>query len=362
MKAVAIFPHERKIGLVDHPEPSLSGSRQVKIRMLEVGICGTDREIATFQYGIPPEGYEYLVLGHECLGEVVEVGKDVSGLVAGDLVVPTVRRPCAAACAACAAGRQDFCLTGQYRERGIVREHGFLTGFIVENERNLNRVPQDLRRVGVLAEPLTVTEKAFDQALAIRSRLPWIKGGAEAGTALVLGAGPVGLLAAMKFQVEGYKTFVYSRGSEPGKTTLVEQIGAAFIDSEDVAPNQLEAACEGRIVLVFEAMGAPDLVFEVLRQLGRNAIFVFTGIPRHANPIPVDTSALLYNLVLKNQVILGTVNAAPFHFRTAISDLGIFSNRFPGVLPKLVTERFAIERFREPLAQNIGIKNVIAFD
>src|SRR5690348_13152301 len=132
MKAAAIFPCQRKIELVEHPEPPLSDGRQVKIRMLEVGICGTDREIATFQYGIPPQGYEYLVLGHECLGEVVEVGKSASGFAVGDLVVPTVRRPCAPACSACATSRQDFCLTGQYRERGIVREHGFLTGFIVE--------------------------------------------------------------------------------------------------------------------------------------------------------------------------------------------------------------------------------------
>src|SRR5690242_18896996 len=176
MKAVAIFPRQRKIELVDHPEPLLSGSRQVKIKMLEVGICGTDREIATFQYGIPPEGYEYLVLGHECLGEVVEAGRDGSCLVVGDLVVPTVRRPCPSACSACSAGRQDFCLTGLYLERGSVRALVFHAGFIVAHEQNLNRVPQILRQVCMLAEPLTVTEKAFDQSSAIRSRLPWIKG------------------------------------------------------------------------------------------------------------------------------------------------------------------------------------------
>src|SRR4051794_4880517 len=131
MKALGVFPQRKKIELVEHPEPELIATDQVKIRTLEVGVCGTDREIATYQYGEPPETDEYLILGHECLGEVVETGAGTSRVKAGDLVVPTVRRSCAENCWACDAGRQDFCYTGHYRERGILKAHGFLSELIV---------------------------------------------------------------------------------------------------------------------------------------------------------------------------------------------------------------------------------------
>jgi threonine dehydrogenase-like Zn-dependent dehydrogenase len=363
MKAVAVFPRHKKLELVEHPEPGELSRRQVAIRVLEVGVCGTDREIATYEYGVPPDGSDYLILGHESLGQVTEVGRDVTSVKAGDLVVPTVRRRCAGLCAACDAGRQDFCCTGLYRERGIVGDHGFLTERIVEEESHLNLVPAALRDVAVLAEPLTVTEKAFDQIEAIQSRLPWHSARAADGApghALVLGAGPVGLLAAMKFKVDGYQVWVYSRGSEKEKPPIVAEMGAHFIDAESVEPAELGPLCLGRIDVVYEAMGAADVAFGVLQQLGRNGIFVFTGIPRRSNALGLDTSALLYNLVLKNQVVLGTVNAAPCHFRTAIADLTGFSAKFPDALRKLISKRHPMEGFEEPLSSSAGIKNVIA--
>jgi glucose 1-dehydrogenase len=269
MKAVAVFPRQKKVELVNHPEPGPLSSDQARVRILEVGICGTDREIATYEYGLPPSGSDYLVLGHESLGEVVETGRSVTRLKPGDLVVPSVRRPCRERCAACAAGRQDFCLTGHYRERGILGDHGFLTENIVEQEENLNFVPRTLEEIAVLAEPLTVTEKAFDQIAAIQSRLPWLnRSAARSGQdsnspqrALVLGAGPVGLLAAMKFRAEGFEVCVYSRGSELVKPPIVREIGAHFIDSESVSPPELGPLC-GQIDVIYEAMGGADLVFQ----------------------------------------------------------------------------------------------------
>jgi glucose 1-dehydrogenase len=372
MKAVAVFPHQKKLELVDHPEPGSLAGDQVGIRILEVGICGTDREIATYEYGLPPQGSDYLILGHESLGEVFETGRAVTRLKPGDLVIPTVRRSCPELCPACAAGRQDFCYTGHYLERGIMGDHGFLTETIVEQEANLNLVPRALQDIAVLTEPLTVTEKAFDQIADIQSRLPWVdRGAVDPGSTrpgqvarqiqrvVVLGAGPVGLLAAMKFRAEGYDVWVYSRGSEAVKPPIVSEIGAHFIDSESVSPSELGLLC-GQIDVIYEAMGAADLAFNVLEQLGRNGVFVFTGIPRHSHPVPLNTSSLLYNLVLKNQVVFGTVNAAPCHFQSAIADLGVFRTKFPGAVRKLITNRFPIERFNEPLSSNAGIKNVIA--
>jgi threonine dehydrogenase-like Zn-dependent dehydrogenase len=168
MKAVGVVPGRREVELIDHPMAVLSASNQVRFKMLEVGICGTDKEICTFVYGEPPAGFDYLVLGHEALGQVVEVGAGVSGLKPGDLVVPSVRRPCPHAhCAPCRSGLQDFCYTGDFTERGIKMTHGYLTEYVVEEDAYLNYVPSELRDVAVLVEPLTVAEKAMSQVSVV---------------------------------------------------------------------------------------------------------------------------------------------------------------------------------------------------
>ena len=146
MRAVGVVPGEREVRLIEHRTPKIAGANQVKIRSLEVGVCGTDREICTFVYGSPPDGFDYLVLGHESLGEVVEVGSGVSQFKPGDLVVPSVRRPCSHAhCLACREDKQDFCYTGDFTERGIKMTHGFLTEFYVDEEKYLTGVPPELR-------------------------------------------------------------------------------------------------------------------------------------------------------------------------------------------------------------------------
>ena len=368
MKAIAVFPGDKKVALIQHDEPEITEKDQVKIRMLDVGICGTDHEIVSFDYGTPPKGSPYLVIGHESLGEVVATGKQVTNVKPGDLAVLTVRRPCPEMCPACAVGRQDFCYTGDYSERGIVRHHGYLTEYVVEHAGYVNPVPAELRDVGVLTEPLTIAEKAYEEIETIQQqRMPWAcpdeTGGRQScHTALVLGAGPVGLLGAMKLIIEGFRTFVYSRGSETEKPPLVQAIGATFLSTDSVMPKDLPAACGAQIDVVYEAMGAADLAFSVIRELGRNAIFVFTGVPGRKNPIPVDTAMIMRDMVLKNQLILGTVNASPTHFQNAIADLGRFRAKFPDAVAKLITRRYAIEEYEQPLSGHRGIKNVISLD
>jgi threonine dehydrogenase-like Zn-dependent dehydrogenase len=181
-------------------------------------------------------------------------------------------------------------------------------------------------------------------------------------TALVLGAGPVGLLGAMKLVIEGFRTFVYSRGSETEKPPLVQAIGATFLSTDSVEPKDLPGACGAQIDVVYEAMGAADLAFAVIRELGRNAIFVFTGVPGRKNPIPVDTATIMRDMVLKNQLILGTVNAGPIHFQNAIADLGKFRAKFPDAVANLITHRYPIEEYRQPLSSHDGIKNVISLN
>lgn len=356
MKAAAVFPQQGKVGLVQHEAPALLSPTEVKLRMLEVGICGTDKEICSFKIGTPPPGFDYLVLGHESLGEVVETGPSVSRVRPGDLVTLAVLRPCSHAwCPACRAGRQDFCVSGDFTERGIKEQHGFLTEFVVDDEQYMHAVPRELREVAVLVEPLTIAEKALIQADLIRQRTSW-----NGSRAVVLGAGPVGLLGAMALVLRGFNTYVYSR--EPAhdlRAGLTEAIGAQYICSQAVSIPQM-AAEVGNIDLVYEATGAAQMAFEVLGCLGYNSIFILTGVPGHSGPVHIDTDVILRNLVLKNQVVLGTVNSGHDAFAAAIRDLGVFAARWPKALAHLITGRYPIERFCDLVTgQTDGIKNVV---
>lgn len=174
MKAIAVFPAQKQVQLIDAPEPALRGPQDVKLKMMDIGVCGTDKEICSFEYGTPPQGSDHLILGHESLGQVVEVGAQVKTLKPGDLVVTIVRRPCGDPhCVPCRVGRQDFCVTGGFKERGINGLHGFMTEKVVDEERFMNLVPAELRDVAVLAEPLTIAEKSLFQVWDIQARLPW---------------------------------------------------------------------------------------------------------------------------------------------------------------------------------------------
>src|ERR1700686_2230390 len=174
MKAVAVFPARREVQLIDQPEPGIQSPTQVKVRVLDVGVCGTDREITSFLYGTPPDGSDYLIIGHESLSQVVGIGEKVTTARTGDLVVLTVRRPCPhPSCIACRSGRQDFCYTGDFTERVIKQRHGYMTEFVIEEESYLTVVPRELRDVAVLVEPLTIAEKSLTQLWQIQARLPW---------------------------------------------------------------------------------------------------------------------------------------------------------------------------------------------
>lgn len=366
MKAVGVFPAERRFEVIDHPEPGITSANHVKLRMLEVGICGTDKEIVSFEYGNPPAGSHYLILGHEALGEVVEVGSAVRGFQPGDLAVPTVRRPCSQlTCAACRSGRQDFCFTGGFTERGINAQHGFMAEYVVEDALNINPVPRKLRDVAVLVEPLTIAEKGMAQLWQVQQRLPWTQNSPEQPRgeglrAVVLGGGPVGLLGAMKLVLEGFATYIYSL-SPPGSDLpgMAASFGAKFIPAETVSVAQL-AELVGNIDVVYEATGVSSLSYEVLKYLGTNGAFILTGVPALRGPKSVDADLIMRNQVLKNQVVIGTVNAGKQSFADAITDIGEFYKRWPKAVGSLITHRFPIDDVREPLSGKAGgIKSIL---
>ncbi len=368
MRAVAVFPANQKIEVVDHPEPELASATDVLLEILDVGVCGTDREIARFDYGTPPTGSDYLVIGHESLGRVVEVGKGVTRVEPGDLVVTMVRRPCGhPECRSCAAGRQDFCFTGDFTERGINGRHGFMTERVVDDQRFMHVLPPELREVGVLVEPLTIAEKALIQVWDVQERLPWTMAGQPEGDergqrAVVLGAGPVGLLGALALVIRGFDTWVYSlepEGSE--KAQWVESVGARYVSSQSTSLATLKERV-GNIDLFYEATGAVSVSFDALSILGTNGVFVFTGVPGRKGPINLEADDLMRNMVLQNQLVFGTVNAGPDAFEASVADLTRFYQRWPKQVAALITGRFAPEEAKELLVgPSSGIKRVVSF-
>jgi len=371
MKAVAVFPGPRQVTVIEKDAPRISEPDQVLLRMLDIGVCGTDKEICSFEYGTPPDGDDHLVIGHESVAEVVEVGSAVERLRAGDLVVPSVRRPCPqSGCLACQSGHQDYCYTGSFSERGIKEAHGYMTEYVVDRERYMNVVPPDLREIAVLAEPLTIAEKALGQILWImQHRPPWLHPRTPAGerglglSALVLGIGPVGLLGAMTLATAGFTTYVYSREMRPSpRIDLVDAIGARYVSSQATTFPQL-ADQIGNIDVVYEAAGQSHFALQAVGVLGTNGIFVLTGVPGLQALVESDPARLMRDMVLKNQVLLGTVNAGPEAFASALRDLDAFRRHWPAVVATLIAGRYPPEQAPELiLGRPAGIKSVIAFD
>ncbi len=371
MKAVAVFPGSRQVKVIKAEEPRISAPDQVMMRMLDIGLCGTDKEICSFEYGTPPTGDDHLVIGHESLAEIVQVGSAVERFRAGDLVVPSVRRPCPhPGCLACRSGHQDYCYTGDFRERGIKEAHGYMTEYVVDHERYMNLVPPDLREIAVLAEPLTIAEKAIAQIFwMMQHRPPWLDPqtpGQERGrglSALVLGIGPVGLLGAMTLATAGFTTYVYSREVPPNpRIDLVRAIGATYVSSQDDTFPDL-AAQIGNINLVYEAVGQSHFALQALQVLGTNGIFVLTGVPGLQAFTEADPARRMRDMVLKNQVVLGTVNAGTDAFASALRDLAAFRQRWPAVVRTLIAGRYPPEQAPDLiLGRPAGIKSVIAFD
>ncbi|HEX8949630.1 MAG TPA: glucose 1-dehydrogenase [Dissulfurispiraceae bacterium] len=355
MKAIAISSDEKALQTIDRPEPSISSPYDIKLRILEVGICGTDREEVAGERGTPPEGKEYLVIGHEMFGQVVEVGAKVIRVKPGDYAVFTVRRGCGK-CLPCAMNRSDMCRTGGYKERGIKSMDGYETEYVVDKEQYVIRVPAELRSVGVLVEPLSIGEKAITEAVNIQqTRLPdapaapdWLNG----RKCLVAGLGPVGLLAAMALRLRGSEVYgldiVDSKSARP---EWLAAIGGHYIDGRDVRPDKVDEKV-GKMDLIFEAAGIAALEFNLLDALATNGVYVLTGIPGGNRPLQVPGDQLIRNLVLQNQVMLGSVNASQGHFQMAVDDLMKARLLWGERVDRLITNRFHYTDFPDALLKH----------
>ncbi len=359
MKALVVEPPRPGVALRDVPRPGLAAGA-VRVRVLEVGICGTDHDIVEGAYGTPPDGRSDLILGHENLGVVTEIASEGVGFAPGDLVVATVRRGCGE-CRFCRTGQSDFCETGRYRERGIRGLDGYLAEEYVERPDYLVHVPASLRDVAVLLEPMSVVEKAIAQGEKVLERKEPTPGipADRPRRALVAGTGAIGILAAVVLRLKGYDVVAIDRhGETTPAATILRAFGARHVD----AAAGLGGVGQRAFDLVVEATGSSTLDVALFDCLAVNGTLVLTGIPdAAAPPAPVATGRLFRELVLANQAVVGSVNANRTYFEQGVADFASAERRWPGTLGRLITSRRPIDQFADVLAQRTGgaIKHVL---
>jgi threonine dehydrogenase-like Zn-dependent dehydrogenase len=337
MKAIAVFPGKpNSVHLADLPKPSVDdvpNGRGVLVRVLNVGVDGTDKEINAAEYGAAPPGFEFLVIGHEGFGQVEAVGPNVTEVAPGDYVVATVRRPGTSIYDA--IGTNDMTTDDTYFERGINLRHGYLTEHYVDDAEFIVKVPQGLRDVGVLLEPTTVVEKGIAQAYEIQRRLRvW-----RPRKAAVMGAGTIGLLATMALRLRGLDVTVFGKTKRPYQNSdLVEALGARYLSTEET-PIAEGAKRHGPFDLVFEATGFSPIVFESLLALGKNGVLVLSSVTGGDRKVEVPADRINLEFVLGNKVMVGTVNANREYFEMGVRDMAHAEASWPGWLSRLLTHK-----------------------
>ena len=324
MQALVVTPGEpHSVRVAEHPVEAAESA--VLVRTLEVGVCGTDREISEGIFGVAPGDERALVLGHELLG-VVE--HDGHGFSRGDLVTATVRRSCRR-CVACEEGAPDSCLTGDYRERGI---------------------PRALGRLGVLAEPASICARGLRHARAIGNRQPW-----RAERALVIGAGAIGMLVTYLLRLEGLDVWTAAL-DPPGspRARLVEASGARYVASRETPLEDLRDEVGG-FDLVVEAAGDAQVMAATLGLLRRSGVACLLGIDPRERTVELDGPTIGLDAVLENRVLFGSVNAHREDWVAAVNGLARARERWPEALESFVTLRVPLDRFGEAF-EHRGVK------
>jgi threonine dehydrogenase-like Zn-dependent dehydrogenase len=335
-------PHSTRVD--ELPEPTEHG---VLLRVLEVGVCGTDREISEGLFGVPAQGTS-LVLGHESLA-VVE--RDGHGFGKGDLVTATVRRSCHH-CVACDEGAPDSCLTGDYSERGITRLDGFARELVVEDPAQLIPIPAGLGRLGVLAEPTSICERALRHALAIGGRQPW-----QLERALVVGAGAIGVISTYLLRLAGIE--VWTASLEPNNE-LVTASGARYVSTKETTLGELRAETGGFDLLI-SAVPDAQVMADSLGLLRRSGVACLLGIDGRPQAVSVEGPVLGLDAVLENRVLFGSVNAHRQDWLAAVESLDRARERWPEELEAFVGRRVPLDRFAEAFAYR-GVKATLVLE
>ena len=358
MKAIAVLPGTPgSMHLREVPRPDLSdvpGGRGVLVRVLAVGVDGTDKEINAAEYGMAPPGDDYLIIGHESFGVVEAVGPQVSEFRPGDYVVASVRRPGTSIYDR--VGLQDMTTDATYFERGINLRHGFLAEYFVDDAQFIVKLPPALRDVGVLMEPTSVAEKAIGQAFEIQRRLRvWTP-----RRALVLGSGTLGLIASLILRLRGLEVVTMGRTTRPYlNADLLEAIGATYRSTAEHSVGSASAD-HGPFDLIIEGTGYSPLVFEGMDVLAKNGVLVMVSVTGGERTVEVPADRINLGFVLGNKVAVGSVNASRADFERGVQDLAQGELQYPGWLARLLTHPVdGLERHAELLGALTGGSGVI---
>ncbi len=346
MKAITVQPLTPGSARLEQvPDPDVRDG-SVLVEAVAVGVCGTDVEIVEGKYGWAPPGKQRLILGHESLGRVIDPGP-TGGWQRGDLVAGIVRRPDPVPCANCGVGEWDMCRNGQYTERGIKQIDGFMSErWRIEPEYAV-KVDRSLGLLGVLLEPTTVVAKAWEQVAAVGQRAYW-----QPRTALITGAGPIGLMAALVGRQVGLDVHVFDRAQSGPKPQLVRDLGASY-HTGSVANLPLEPD------VIVECTGVGQVIAESIRKVASSGIICLTGVGSGGRAIGDATADVAAAMVLQNNVVVGTVNANKRHWYRAGQSLARADRKW---LERLITRREKPEAFASALhRQPDDIKVVIQF-
>ena len=342
MKAIGVYPGQKdSVHLAELPMPSLEdfpNGRGVLVRLLRCGVDGTDKEINAGEYGAAPDGYDFLTIGHENFGRVEAIGSNVTEIAPGDYVVATVRRRGTSIYDQ--IGTYDMTTDEVYFERGVSRRHGYMTEFYVDDPEYIVRVPDGLRDIAVLAEPLSVSEKGIIQAFEIQRRLKvW-----QPRKAAVLGAGTIGLMATLILRLRGIDVTVFGRTRAPYlNSELVEALGASYLSTQDRPLRE-----NGGFDLIYEATGFAPIVFEAMEALGKNGVLVLASVTGGNQTVEVPAAKINLEFVLGNKVMVGTVNGNREYFEAAIRDLAMAQAQYPGWAERLMTHPVqGLDNFRQ---------------
>lgn len=360
MKAIAALHGDTKPKLIDIPDESPPAAGQVLCRTLHVGICGTDREILLSKAPVTPRGENLLVLGHECLARIEACGAGVTSLRVGDLVAPVVRRPLEAF----RNERPDLLPFGQFTERGIYEEHGFTPPWFLDSPEHLYLVDPKLASVAVLTEPLSVAEKAVNEALAVqRGRLGEAIWTDPPPRVLITGLGPIGFAALLVCVCRGWPTTICGRDNDDSfRARLAQDFGAVYLPDKqgDWSPADVE---ENGFDLLLECTGSEEVMVEASGAIASRGVIVWLGASRVPEPALLNVASIMRNGILRNHVHLGTVNAAPRDFAMALTDLATLWRTHRQPLEQIITDRVsqadALWHYENRRPQ--GIKTVVDY-
>src|SRR6476620_4694734 len=346
MKAIAVKPGvPDSVHLVEMPKPSVDevpDGRGVLVKVVRVGVDGTDKEINNADYGAAPAGSDFLVIGHEGFGVVEAIGANVSELAVGDHVVATVRRP----------GRSIYDLIGTsdmttddtYFERGINLLHGYLAEYYADSADFIVKIPAGLADVGVLLEPMSVVQKGITQAYEIQRRLRvW-----KPKRAAVLGSGTIGLMATLVLRLRGIEVVTFGKTPKPYlNSELVEAIGASYVSTGDIAVHNY-AKEHGAFDLMFEATGYSPIIFDAMQALAKNGVLVLSSVTGGDRKVEVPADKINLQFVLGNKVMVGTVNANREYFESGVQDMSAAVLEYGDWLKRMLTHRVdGLDNYRE---------------